>query len=164
MPSVEAPPSFTLAGTLQRATIPLAYRAGLVLVAGAMLVLPLLYLGIVVGTASAVLWWTTHTAWLTRVGTNQFTLLAYIAPIIAGATLVFFMLKPIIARPVRRNDPIPLTPQEQPELFEFIDAICRQVRAPVPRLIQVDCQVNASASFIPARFGVLQRGPVLTIG
>jgi Zn-dependent protease with chaperone function len=160
----QARPSFTLAGTLQPPTVPLAYRVGLLLVAVAMVVLPLLYLCVVAGTASSVLWWATHPAWLTRAGTNQITLLAYSAPIIAGAILVFFMVKPIVARPVRRHDPIPLTPEEQPELFEFIDAICAQVRAPVPRLVQVDCQVNASASFMPVRFGVFQRGLVLTIG
>jgi hypothetical protein len=141
----------------------LAYRAGL-LVAVAMLVLPLLYLCVVVGAASGVVWWATHTGWLTRAGTNQLTLLAYVAPISAGAILVFFMVKPIVARPVRRHDPVPLTREEQPELFEFIDTICGQVRAPVPHLVQVDCQVNASASFLPVRFGVLQRGLVLTIG
>src|SRR5262245_8433713 len=105
-----APPSFTLAGTVQPPTVPLAYRAGLLLVAVAMLVLPLLYLCVVVGAASGVVWWATHTGWLTRAGTNQFTLLLYVAPIMAGAILVFFMVKPIVAKPARRHDPVPLTP------------------------------------------------------
>lgn len=166
MTSVVSPgrPSFTLTGTLQPPTVPLAYRAGFLLVAVAMVVLPLLYLCVVAGAASAVVWWATHPAWLTKAGTNQLTLLLYVAPIMAGAILVFFMVKPIVAKPARRHDPVPLTPADQPDLFEFIAAICAQVRAPVPRVVQVDCQVNASASFMPVRFGVLQRGLVLTIG
>ena len=57
-----------------------------------------------------------------------------------------------------------ISPDAEPALFAFIEAICTQVRAPLPRRVQVDCQVNASASFLPGRLATVRRDLVLTIG
>lgn len=139
------------------------YRAGLAVVALAMILLPVLYLLLIAGVAAGVWWHVTNDMWLLE-SLNQWRLLAYITPAFVGATLVFFMVKPVLARPGTKADPIPVTPEEEPVLFAFILAICRQVRAPVPRRVQVDCQVNASAGFVDSRVGVLGRDLALTIG
>jgi Zn-dependent protease with chaperone function len=59
---------------------------------------------------------------------------------------------------------MPLAPDDQPALFEFIRAICHQVGAPFPKRIQVDCQVNASAGFAHVPWTLGRPDLVLTIG
>jgi Zn-dependent protease with chaperone function len=155
---------FELSGVIQPPRLSLRYRVGLVIVAMAMLILPVIYLSLVIGAAWVVWWHATTNVWIVEGRTNQLTLLAYVSPIVAGAILVFFLFKPVIARPNVCRGPISLSPVDEPEIFHFIETICAQVRAPIPRLVQVDCHVNASASFMPIRFGILKRDLVLTIG
>ena len=88
----------------------------------------------------------------------------YATPAIAGVVLMFFMVKPILARPPARQEPLPIDAEAEPILFAFIDEICRQVRAPRPRRVQVDCTVNASAGLMRGPFNVLRGDLVLTIG
>jgi hypothetical protein len=71
--------------------------------------------------------------------------------------LVFFMVKPILARPAGGKRPVELVADEHPELFALIRHICAQVRAPIPSRVYADCQVNASASFAAGGIGVLRR-------
>lgn len=152
-----------VAGTIEPTRLSWLYRAGLFVVAIAMLLLPLLYLSVVAGAASVVWWHLTANRWLLS-DVSQWRLLGYAAPAVIGVALVFFMVKPLLARPANRRDPLPILPDEEPGLFDFIEQICRQVRAPVPRRVQMDCQVNASAGFLPGRLGILKRDLVLTIG
>jgi Zn-dependent protease with chaperone function len=159
-------PPYAFAGTIQPTRLSAAYRFGLVIVGTAMLLLPLLYLGTIALTAAAV-WWhlTTNVGIMTGRGNGQGRLLLYLGPALVGIVLMFFMVKPILARPSRGRDPLPLDPQAEPALIEFIQAICRQVGAPMPRRVQVDCEVNASAGFVRRGLaGVLSNDLVLTIG
>src|SRR5205085_783656 len=58
-----------------------------------------------------------------------------------------------------------LTPQSDPLLFEFVERICDLVGAAPPRRIDIDCDVNASASFRRGWLSLLSgRDLVLTIG
>jgi Zn-dependent protease with chaperone function len=159
-------PPYAFAGSIEPTRLPAAYRFGLVIVGAAMLLLPLLYLGSIALTAGAV-WWhlTTNAGILTGRGNAQGRLLVYLGPALIGVVLMFFMVKPILARPSRERDPIPLDPGAEPVLIAFIQAICRQIRAPMPRRVQVDCAVNASAGFMRQGVaGVLSNDLVLTIG
>ena len=155
-----------LSGSIEPTRLSLAYRAGLMVVAVAMLLLPLLYLGIIALAGAAVWWHLTSNAWLlSGKGGAQWRLLAYASPAVAGAVVMFFMVKPLLARSAKGTvEPLELTREQEPRLFAFIDEICRQVRAPIPRRVQVDCQVNASAGFLRSRLGVLTSDLVLTIG
>ena len=157
-------PAIAISGTIEATRLPPMYRGGLMVVAAAMLLLPLIYLALI-GLAGSAVWWhaTTNTGLLDG-GGSQFRLLIYLTPLVAGVVLVFFMIKPIMARPSRRHDPLPIEPEAEPALFAFIEQICRQVRAPIPRRVQVDCRVNASAGFMPGRFGVFRKDLVLTVG
>jgi Zn-dependent protease with chaperone function len=94
----------------------------------------------------------------------QWRLLLYATPAIVGVVLMFFMVKPILARPAARRDPLPIDADAEPVLFGFIDEICRQVRAPRPRRVEIDCAVNASAGFMGGRLNAFRRDLVLTIG
>ena len=152
-------------GTIAPTRLSAAYRLGLVVVAMAMLLLPLVYLGLIVLAGLAVWWHLTANLWILEGRSGGFwKILAYLGPAVAGVVVVFFLVKPVLARPERRREPVPLDRDAEPVLFAFIEQICRQVRAPVPRRVQVDCQVNASAGFLPRPLGLLRRDLVLTIG
>ena len=106
----------------------------------------------------------TRNTWLLADGVTQWRLLAYATPAIAGVVLVFFMVKPIFARPARRQDALTVTPESEPLLFTTIDEICRQVGSPRPRRVDVNCTVNASAGFMGRVVNPFRRDLVLTIG
>ena len=157
-------PAFS--GTIEPTPVPLAYRLGLAVVALTMLLLPILYLGLIGATGVGVWWHLTENTWIMSGPgrSNQWRVIAYVAPAIAGLVLTFFMVKPILARPSRRQDPLPVDRIAEPALFALIDEICRQVRAPRPRVVQVDCTVNASAGFVHGPLMLQRRDLVLTIG
>ncbi len=88
-------------------------------------------------------------------------LILYLGPAVAGGILVFFMVKPFFAAKAKTPEPITLDPAKEPLLFAFVQKICGLVGAPVPCRIDVDCQVNASASL---RRGLWSKDLVLTLG
>ena len=139
-----------------------SYRLGLVLVTIAMILVPLVYLSLIAAVAWFLVWHLTANSPLLQ-GTSgmQGKLFAYLTPAVVSGTLLFFMVKPILARRSHRSDPVHVPEAEQPMLHALIREICRQVRAPRPSRVQVDCQVNASAAL---RGGVLSRDLDLTIG
>jgi Zn-dependent protease with chaperone function len=160
-----SPREFSFSGTIAPTRLSAAYRAGLVFVAAAMLLLPLLYVGVIGVTGAAVWWHLTEHSWLLGgKGGGQWRLMLYLAPAIAGAVLVFFMIKPILAPRSKREEVIEVDPASEPSLFALTATICRQVGAPMPKRIQVDCQVNASAAFNRGALGMLGNNLVLTIG
>jgi Zn-dependent protease with chaperone function len=140
------------------------YRVGLVIVAVAMLLLPLLYLALIGATGALVWWHVTENTWILDGSGVQWRFLAYATPAVAGGVLVFFMVKPILARPSASRDPVPIDAHGEPVLFGLVEEICRQVRSPRPRRVCVDCAVNASAAFVPGPLRLLRRDLVLTVG
>ena len=91
-------------------------------------------------------------------------LLVYVTPIVAGATAILFMIKPLFAPRPKEGPRYSLDPATEPRLFQFVERLCRTVRAPVPRRIDLDTQVNASASFRRGFMSMLGSDMVLTIG
>jgi hypothetical protein len=109
----------------------------------------------------------THLAYDSAVvehSTNYVTLFVYLWPVAAGGVLVFFMVKPILAGRPEQPPRYSLTPQSDPELFALITHICKLVRAPLPSRVDVDCQINASASFRRGLLSMPGNDVVLTIG
>jgi Zn-dependent protease with chaperone function len=140
------------------------YSAGLAIVAFAMVLLPLLYLTLIAFAAWAVLWHLKNDTWIFDgpSGRGGFSrLLLYLGPAVAGGILVFFMVKPFFAAKAKRPEPITLDPEQEPLLFAFVQKICGLVGAKAPCRIDVDCEVNASASL---RRGLWSKDLVLTIG
>jgi Zn-dependent protease with chaperone function len=152
-------------GTIVPTALSASYRFGLVLVTVAMILVPLLYLLLIATVGWFLLWHLTTNTWiLDGSGGMQWKVLAYLTPGVVGATLLFFMVKPILARRPDRGDPVQVTANEQPALHALIGEICRQVRAPLPSKVYVDCQVNASASLRGGVLGIFRRDLDLIIG
>ena len=144
------------------------YRIGLVLVMAMMVLLPLIYVGLI-GLIAYGVW--VHAANNTGILTathgsrgGKVALLAYLTPIVAGATAILFMIKPLFAARPKEGPRYSLDPATEPRLFQFVERLCRTVRAPIPRRIDLDTQVNASASFRRGFVSMLGNDMVLTIG
>jgi Zn-dependent protease with chaperone function len=155
-------PLEALAGVIVPTRTGLLYKAGLTLVAFAMVLLPAIYVGLILLVAWGVFYHLTNDTWIVGGGPGLlFRLVGYLGPAAAGGILVFFMVKPLLARQPKAVEPLTLDPMKEPLLFGFVEKICALVRAPMPSRIDVDCQVNASASL---RRGLWSRDLVLTIG
>ncbi len=158
-----------LTGTVPRTPVSLLYRAGLALVATMMILLPAIYVAMIGAAGWATWWWATHFTFLLH-GAHRgprlylFQLMCYIGPLFAGLVLVFFMVKPLFARHAPRAQPLALNPGAEPLLFAFIARICEIVGAPMPKRIDLDCQLNASASFRRGGLSLFSNDLVLTIG
>ncbi len=161
-------------GSISPIQVPLAYRAGILFVLAVMVLLPMLYLGLIGAAGYAVYWHAVnHTGLLTAdvggTGRNagrakMFAVLLYVAPMIVGGIMVLFMFKPLLSRPAQRRRQRALSRENEPLLFAFVDRLCDAVHAPRPKRIDVDLQVNASASFRAGVLSMLGSDLVLTIG
>lgn len=156
-------------GAIEPVKITAGYRLGILLAAAAMVALPIVYIGLIIGVVWLMCWHATHNVTLASGGAGgrgaiRSALALYIGPLIAGCVLVLFLLKPLFARPAKRSKPRTLSRSREPLLFEFVDGICAAVGAPRPRRVCVDCDVNASASFRRGMLSMLGQDLELTIG
>ncbi len=155
-------PDFT--GTFEPVHLSLGYRIGMVAVCCGMALLLAVYLGIMGCAAYGVYYhFHAHSAMIAASG-NVFAIIIYYWPCLAGSILIFFMVKPILARRPEQPPKYSLTPQSDPALFELIGRICELTRAPLPSRVDVDCQINASASFRRGLLSMRGYDVVLTIG
>jgi Zn-dependent protease with chaperone function len=178
-PGGSAPPATTapelaelvnaFGGRANRARVSLWYQVGLALVALMMALLPLLYVAMVAGAAWGVFYYATH-AYGALIsphggrGRGVFSVLLYVIPLLAGALIILFLVKPLFARRAPRAQPLALNPAVELTLFKFIALICEAVGAPMPSRIDVNCQLNATAGFRRGFASLLGDDLVLTIG
>jgi len=148
------------------------YTFGLVLVTVVMIVLPLIYLALIGLAGYGVYYHAVH-HWDPIMandagassGRAQFLkFLIYATPLFVGGVVLLFLVKPLFAKKAPRSQPMALNRDSEPLLFEFIDRLCRVVGAPAPKRIDVDCHVNASASFRRGFLSFLGNDLVLTLG
>ena len=156
-------------GSVKRTVTSPFYLLGLTLVSAVMLLLPLLYLLMIAGAAWGVSLWARHFSFLIRgmpggIYLGLLKAFLYLGPLVAGVVLVFFMIKPLLAPRQRQAHPLALNASAEPLLFCFVDALCRTMGAPAPKRIDVNCQLNASASFRRGLRSLLSNELVLTIG
>ena len=149
MPSVNPEEAFS-AGIKRPGTGPF-YTIGLLGVALVMALLPLIYLALIAGVVYLTYYHAAHHySWMTsgmaRGRGVVLVLFAYITPIFMGAVLTFFMVKPFFAKRIDQHQPYALNPEAEPVLYDFIARVCALVGAPMPSLIELDCDINASAS------------------
>ena len=157
-----ASPLTAFTGGIQRTKLALPYKLGLGVVAFAMVLLPAIYMGLIVMTSWGIWYYLTHFAGLMAGSGGGFgRVIICLGPPVAGAILVFFMLKPFFGRRRKRQEPLWLDAAKEPLLFAFVQRVCELVQAPVPCRIAIDCQVNASASL---RRGWWSKDLVLTVG
>lgn len=151
-------------GTIPKVELPNSYKAGIVAVGITMVLLPIIYIGIVAMLGYGVLNHSiSNVSWIESLG-YKFGFIAYITPIIVGLTVMLFMIKPLFARPVAAATSIKLDPLKEPIFFHFVNKIALAVGAPRPKQIEVNCEVNASASFRKGLFSFIGDDLVLTIG
>jgi len=151
-------------GMIQQVELPASYKAGVVAMGVTMVLLPLIYVGLIALVGYGVLsHMASNTTWMQSLGA-KFGLIAYATPIVAGITIVLFMIKPLFAKPAVKSRTVVLDPIKEPVLFHFVNKIATAVGAPRPKQIEVDCEVNASASFRKGLFSFMGDDLVLTIG
>ncbi|MEZ6134823.1 MAG: M48 family metalloprotease [Pirellulaceae bacterium] len=160
-----------IAGPIERVPTTLSYRVAASVVAILMILLPLVYVAIIAAAIYGVYWYAIYgtaifQANAGRSGRGGFILLLlYVGPLIVGVMTILFMIKPLFARPARSEGKRALERTREPKLFAFVDKLCESVHAPKPKRIDVDCDVNASASFRRGMLSMLLNGDlVLTIG
>jgi Zn-dependent protease with chaperone function len=142
-----------------------AYGLGLLVLAVALLVLPAVYLALVAAVAYLLyLHATTNLAAIARMRHWLALLFLYLGPLLVGAVLLFFLVKPLFAPRSRGHKLRTLEFGEEPLLFALVTRVAQVVGAPEPRRIDVDCQVNASAGFGSLLGGLLGGDLVLTLG
>lgn len=153
-------------GGIQRPRVSLAYRAGMLLVLLAMLVLPLIYLTMIAGAGMALFWHLVHDlSWINQSSGKlmYLGLLCYLLVAGMGCALLVFLVKPLFAS---RDKPSHLTldARSQPALFALIEKLCELTGAPRPREVRVNANVNASAGFRRGLWSSFGDDLVLTIG
>ncbi|HLP08269.1 MAG TPA: M48 family metalloprotease [Opitutaceae bacterium] len=149
-------------GPVRPAKLSPLYRAGLAVTACAMVLLPVVYLALVAGAVWGVWLWLSMAYPL--LGHGLMGIVAFAAPVFAGGTVVFFLFKPLLARAPKPPQPVVLDLAREPVLAAFLTQLCAAVGAPRPAVVQVDCMVNASASFRRGWLSVPTRELALTIG
>lgn len=142
--------------TLPRSPATMGYRIALATVAFAMLILPLLYFGFI-GLLLYTCWWTTvH-------GMNNDAPWSFVACGFALLTIIA-LVKPIFVSDPEYIRPSRLKREAEPFLFEYVEAICEAVNAPVPEEIRLDCEANASASLMNGPLSIFSKNLTLTVG
>lgn len=144
------------------------YRLGILAVFVVMVLLPLVYVALIGAVGYLVYWHTVNNVGILQHGRGKgklMVVLVYLAPLIVGSIMTLFMMKPLFARSSKRSRRRSLSRDEEPLLFAFVDRVCQAVHAPRPRRIDIDCEINASASFRRGVWSMLRGNDlVLTLG
>ncbi|MBL4770918.1 MAG: M48 family metalloprotease [Planctomycetes bacterium] len=146
------------------------YKLSLGLVALAMVILPVLYVGLIVVVGMGWYNWIWHgldyLGWhpTSDDSSGRLGIMIYAIVLITGPVLVAFLLKPLLARKPKREEPLSLDKEDEPVLFALVDRICELQGAPTPSRIDVDLQMNASAGFRLGMRSFFSSDLVLTIG
>lgn len=156
-------------GTIEAVPVPVGYHLGLGLACMVMGLLVAFYLVFIAIVCWLVCWYAVHAVSIFNyIGHGRGAIVAlalYLGPLLAGPLLIFFLFKPLFARSGKKIPPVSLTKDKEPVLFEFVEQICLAVGAPMPRRIDVDVNVNASAGFRKGLWSMIIGGDlVLTIG
>ncbi|MBN2024673.1 MAG: M48 family metalloprotease [Pirellulales bacterium] len=157
-----------LSEPLPRVDLALGYRLAILLVGAVMVLLPVVYVGLIGLVVYAVAYHAANDVGILGMVRGRAAivpLVLYAGPIVIGAVMVLFMVKPLFARDARSMRTRSITPKSDPLLFAFVARLCAVVGAPMPKRIDVDCDVNASASFRRGFWSMFGGGDlVLTIG
>ena len=152
--------------SIEPVKVSFVYTGGLMIVALAMVVLPILYLCLIGAAGYGVYYHATENDFiLAQRGSTRLRTLMYFGPLIAGSAAVLFMFKPLFAPRPAPPPQITLKEEDEPTLYAFVRKLCNVIGAPPPKRIDVDNQVNASASYRSGLWSIFLRGDlVLTIG
>lgn len=155
-------------GDFERVKPTLGYRLATSVVAVVMVLLPILYVCLVVACGYLLYWHaTTNYGILTMVRGRhgaKFGALVYFSPLVIGGIMILFMIKPLFARPAKREPDIIVPFGEEPLLHSFVQRLCDEVGASYPSVIEVNCDVNAAAFYRHGWWSILRGDTGLIIG
>ncbi|MEO1528581.1 MAG: M48 family metalloprotease [Planctomycetota bacterium] len=161
----------SLDGTVPRRLVNIGYQLSLLAVAFFMLLLPMLYVGVIAGTCFGLYFYCVDImpALMETLPRGRGAVLGmgiYISPIVGGGIMVLFLIKPIFFTVVSGRAPRQrsISKAAEPVFFELVERICAATRSPIPRRIDVDYNVNASASLRRGLRSLFSRDLVLTVG
>jgi Zn-dependent protease with chaperone function len=92
-----------------------------------------------------------------------FSVLFYVMSSMGGVIVVFFMLKPLLAKSPKRAQPLALNPANERLLYAFIEKVCDIVGAPSPKRIDLDCRINAAAGFRRGFFSMFSNDDLVLV-
>jgi Zn-dependent protease with chaperone function len=142
-----------------------SYQLGLAVVAFLMVLLPVIYAGLILLAGWGVWHHATNDLFiLQRTSGLWLSLPFYFGPIVAGLTLIAFMVKPLFAGRPPASPAVALDAGQERLLFTLIERICRVVGAPPPRRVEVNCAVNAAAGFRRGAASLFGQDLTLSIG
>jgi Zn-dependent protease with chaperone function len=154
-------------GKLERGGTSVGYQIGILLVAGLMILLPLVYVAIIAGAGWLTARWAVVGGQMFHHVRGRGALLlgvVYLAPLVAGGLLVLSMVLQMFWRSQKEPKPLWVDRREQPLLYAYVERLCAVMGAPKPTRIDVIATSNASAHIDNGIFGLLSRRMVLTIG
>ena len=112
-----------------------SYRVRLLIVATAMVILPVLYVALVAGAGWLVYMHATQNAWLLDgrrmiVFECAFRFCVYAGPIVVGGIVVLFMVKTLFSRRPKPPKHLHLDRDDERFLFAFVGALCAALGSP----------------------------------
>jgi len=154
-----------IAGRVEGKRTSILYLLALFVVAGAMVMLPVIYIGMIGGVAYGVYYHATSHATMLHVDVVSYgRSLVFVIPFLVGAVLVIFMIKPLFARYKTQETGLTIDENNEPRLFAYVERLCEAMGIAMPRQIVVDCSVNASAGFRRGFRSMAGGDLILTIG
>ena len=127
----------------------LGARLRIVATSAILLGVVVVYALLVAGAAAALAWHAYfHIEWLQRPTEIRVMLPLYAGGLLLGALVLTFLLKPLVARPVRARSESSVSPEDEPFLHDFVAALCRATGAPRPQRIFVTTEAGAAAGFV----------------
>jgi len=129
------------------------YKLGLALVALFLVLLPLVYVGAIIGLIAAEYLYFAWTFESFKQSLGQgngkgdlYTMVFYFAIPVAIGMVILVLLKPLVFGWGGKDNRFEITRAREPLLFELIDHICHFVGAPIPKRVFINCEVNAGAA------------------
>ncbi len=153
-----------LEGRIEAVRRPPLYSVATFVVAVAMVMLPLFYLALIGLVSYGIYHHALENASILTSGALKLKLMVYLGPLVSGIVVVIFMIKPLFARSPQGPAVYSVDPRREPLLYNYVERLSRLVGAPLPRRIDLDCEVNASASFRRGYLSMFGNDLVLTIG
>ena len=92
-------------GRIDPVQVSMVYRLGLFVVAVAMVLLPLIYVGLIGLTGYGLYWHASENVALFKQMRGRAALFLYITPLVVGTILLLFMVKPLFARAAKQHKP-----------------------------------------------------------
>jgi|GEM_PF-1097 len=160
-PKETAPHTTALLKTKQ--TFKINTSAG-ALTAGLMIALPILYVVLVIATASGLIIHIIENMSLFEQYSLFVALLLYFMPVLILLLLMFAMIKPFVARPIAKQTSIPLMKKKEPEFANFIAKLCNITGFTPQFNIELDYSCSVSLKYKGGLIGLLENNLVLTTG